>query len=64
MTMKKRKRPPPIKKKSPDIDIWGMGSENLCNFLSPGAKVHIFSESYKFLRTNFHLLIKKQRKWI
>ena len=41
---------PPIKKKSPDIDIWGMGSENLCNFLSPGAKLRIISESTKFYR--------------
>lgn len=49
----KRKKPPPIKKKSPDIDIWGMGSENLCNFLALGAKVHIFSESCKFLRVFF-----------
>jgi len=55
----KRKKPPPIKKKSPDIDIWGMGSENLCNFLALGAKLRIFSESTKFCFNYFLNLTKK-----
>jgi len=49
----KRKKPPPIKKEVPRRFRPGDGFWEPVYFLSPGTKVHIFSESCKFLRVFF-----------